>query len=599
MGLEVDCELEFSLDLPEPSTWEGRPVLFPRAQQSEDSAHDEEEEPKINSWRLKERMKTMNVALVACLNIRVDPPDVIKPSPCARMECWVDPQMMSPQKALETIGKKLEAQYRRWQPRANYQQGLDPKVDDVKKLCDNLRKEAKDERVLFHYNGHGVPRPTANSEIWVFNKNFTQYIPLSVYDLQTWLGSPSVFVFDCSNAGVLVNQQHRDADLIILAACSAGELLPQNPELPADVFTSCLTTPITMALRWFCSRSSSLLKIDPSLIDHIPGQLNNRKTILGELNWIFTAVTDTIAWSLLPPELFQRLFRQDLLVASIFRNFILAERILRSVNCNPVSVPKLPPSYQHPLWSAWDLAVEVCLSQLPAVLADPPAEYQPSSFFVEQLTAFEVWLEFGGRKETKPPVLTVVLQVLLSQAHRFRALNLLARFLDMGSWAVNHALSVGVFPYVLKLLQSPSKHIREPLIFIWAKILTVDSSCTVDLIRDTDYTYFLQCLTSPDLPPNQRALSVVILSVIVSELPEAKDKCLQGDIIIGLKGHVDSSCPHIRKWVCLCSGQLWSSYERAKSLALDQQLPQVIVTLLQDPVAEVRAAALYALGTYM
>eukprot|EP00960_Hanusia_phi_P064320 765762-Hanusia_phi.AAC.8 len=34
-------------------------------------------------------------------------------------------------------------------------------------------------------------------------------------------------------------------------------------------------------------------------------------------------------------------------------------------------------------------------------------------------------------------------------------------------------------------------------------------------------------------------------------------------------------------------------------MALDQQLPQVIVSLLQDAVAEVRAAALYALGTYM
>lgn len=40
------------------------------------------------------------------------------------------------------------------------------------------------ERVLFHYNGHGVPRPTANGEVWVFNKSYTQYIPLSVYDLQ-------------------------------------------------------------------------------------------------------------------------------------------------------------------------------------------------------------------------------------------------------------------------------------------------------------------------------------------------------------------------------------------------------------------------------
>ena len=49
-------------------------------------------------------------------------------------------------------------------------------------------------------------------------------------------------------------------------------------------------------------------------------------------------------------ELFQRLFRQDLLVASLFRNFLLAERIMRSYNCTPVSSPKLPPTYQHPMW---------------------------------------------------------------------------------------------------------------------------------------------------------------------------------------------------------------------------------------------------------
>ena len=53
-----------------------------------------------------------------------------------------------------------------------------------------------------------------------------------------------------------------------------------------------------------------------------------------------------------------------------------------------------------------------------------------------------------------------MLQVLLSQAHRVRALCLLARFLDMGSWAVNHALSVGIFPYVLKLLQSPARDLK-------------------------------------------------------------------------------------------------------------------------------------------
>lgn len=66
-----------------------------------------------------------------------------------------------------------------------------------------------------------------------------------------------------------------------------------------------------MALRWFCSRS--LLRAEgltKELIDRIPGKQTDRKTPLGELNWIFTAITDTIAWNMLPRSLFQRLFRQ-------------------------------------------------------------------------------------------------------------------------------------------------------------------------------------------------------------------------------------------------------------------------------------------------
>uniref|UniRef100_A0A673ZV90 Regulatory associated protein of MTOR complex 1 n=1 Tax=Salmo trutta TaxID=8032 RepID=A0A673ZV90_SALTR len=238
------------------------------------------------SWRMKDRMKTVSVALVLCLNVGVDPPDVVKTSPCARLECWIDPLSMSPQKALETIGANLQKQYENWQPRARYKQSLDPTVDEVKKLCTSLRRNAKEERVLFHYNGHGVPRPTVNGEIWVFNKNYTQYIPLSVYDLQTWMGSPSIFVYDCSNAGIIVksfkqfalqreqelevaaiNPNHPLAQMplppsmkncIQLAACEASELLPMNPDLPADLFTSCLTTPIKIALQ-----NSFDIKLDP------------------------------------------------------------------------------------------------------------------------------------------------------------------------------------------------------------------------------------------------------------------------------------------------------------------------------------------------
>jgi hypothetical protein len=54
-----------------------------------------------------------------------------------------DPLSAGPQKTLEAIGLNLQKQYERWQPRARYKQSLDPTVDEVKKLCSSLRRNAK------------------------------------------------------------------------------------------------------------------------------------------------------------------------------------------------------------------------------------------------------------------------------------------------------------------------------------------------------------------------------------------------------------------------------------------------------------------------
>ena len=214
-------------------------------------------------------------------------------------------------------------------------------------------------------------------------------------------------------------------------------------------------------------------------------------------------------------------------MASLFRNFLLAERVMRSYGCTPTCFPPLPPTFQHPLWRSWDLAVENCLAQLPdllglnleeqrdAILNPPPGAagpppppktraevaaaeaaavaifgaeadldayaaklaalkeeraarakaaaegdaaalaaqalaaredgeeralvararepptylYAHSSFFADQLTAFELWLQFGAADGKPPEQLPVVLQVLLSQMHRYRALVRLGQFL--------------------------------------------------------------------------------------------------------------------------------------------------------------------------
>ncbi|KAK2180495.1 hypothetical protein NP493_440g01008 [Ridgeia piscesae] len=577
------------------------------------------------TWRMKERMKTVSVALVLCLNVGVDPPDVVKISPCARLECWIDPLSMSPQKALEAIGSSLQRQYERWQPRARYKQSLDPTMEEVKKLCISLRRNAKEERVLFHYNGHGVPRPTVNGEIWVFNKSYTQYIPLSVYDLQTWMGSPSIYVYDCSNAGIIIQsfkqfsvQREQEMALtmssnksdmsasgsstkncIQLAACSTNELLPMNPELPADLFTACLTTPIKTALRWFVLQNTGKLvpNVTLDLIDKIPGQLNDRRTMLGELNWIFTAITDTIAWNTLPRELFQKLFRQDLLVASLFRNFLLAERIMRSYNCTPVSSPKFPHTYQHPMWQAWDLALDLCLSQLPQ-MADGRS-FQHSPFFAEQLTAFQVWLNYGSEKRSPPEQLPIVLQVLLSQVHRLRALDLLGHFLDLGAWAVSLALSVGIFPYVLKLLQSSARELRPLLVFIWAKILAVDNSCQADLVKDSCHRYFISVLTDSYMPPDHRTMAAFVLAMIVNNYRTGQEAALQANLIAICLEQLKDEHHLLRQWLALCLGKVWTSFDAARWCGVRDSAHEKLYKLLKDPIPEVRAAAVFALGTFI
>ena len=167
------------------------------------------------TWRLRERMKTVSVALVLCLNIGTDPPDVVKvrllptrlgrrdsaalrppptdlgpnlaiepdipanapthahtpahthaharilhpkspqhqTTPCARKECWINPFSQSRNKSLEAIGNALQQQYNNLQNRAVYRQLLDPTVDELRKLTQSLRRRARSDRLLFHYNG--------------------------------------------------------------------------------------------------------------------------------------------------------------------------------------------------------------------------------------------------------------------------------------------------------------------------------------------------------------------------------------------------------------------------------------------------------------
>jgi regulator-associated protein of mTOR len=567
-------------------------------------------------WRVKEKMKTHSIALLICLNIGVDPPDIIKPHPCAKTECGVDPNVGTRESAMQAIAQNLKNQYEVWQSRGRYKILLSPKAEDVRKLLCALRKSAKDERVMIHYNGHGVPKPTNRGEIWVFNKEYSQYIPLSIRDIHSWIGSPSVYVFDCSAAGNIVDAFIRMStdftlsppyEFMFFGACKANQILPMHPDLPADLFTCCLTAPIEIAIKWFILQNNALLaKFPQNVIDNIPGKISDRRTPLGEMNWIFTSITDTIAWNLLPNNLFKKLFRQDQMVAALFRNFLLADRIMRSYGCIPISYPELPPSCQHHLWDSWDLALDMCLSQIASSFEKGSDVYVYGTFFNEHLTAFEVWLERASENRNPPEQLPIVLQVVLSSTHRLRALILLGRFVDLGPWAVNHCLAVGIFPYILKLLQSSSAEIKMILVFIWTRILAVDKECQQDLLKDDGFLYFINILSGSAQvdnaisdPLNKSELfcmCVFALSVFCDNYPEGQASCMKYNLIDICISHLEDPFDKTRLWTCICLGQIWKFYPKAKKYACSKMYHHKLYLLLSDHNHEVRASALYALG---
>lgn len=55
----------------------------------------------------------------------------------------------------------------------------------------------------------------------------------------------------------------------------------------------------------------------------------------------------------------------------------------------------------------------------------------------------------------------------------------------------------------------------------------------------------------------------------------------------------------LRQWLAICLGQLWQNFAKARWSGVRDLAHEKLYPLLQDPVPEVRAAAVFALGTYI
>jgi hypothetical protein len=600
-------------------------------------------------WRSRDRIKTNAAVLALCLHLGIDPPDIVRPQPGAEQLSGVPlpPSTKSSAEhkaAAEAVLRQLQAHFEYWQPRCHYRPLLDPPVDDLKRACLSARKAARDERVLFYYHGWGVPRPTRNGELWFFNANYTQYLPVNVADLDSWLGpGPLVVVLECAEAGQILHLWAKlrpsiGSSLHGFAAVDGGPT-PSVPRLPGDLFTSSLTNPLVVALKH-------------AKVSDLPGKLSDRSTLLGQLHWVFTALTDTLGWqlftssprnpsgstSLAPTRrgvvLFKQLYRQDVLLATLFRNYLLAQLVMRCYGSRSVSIPDVP-WRENELRAQWNCLVDrYGQLALQGITAVPDGE---DDFFGDHLEAFErhtLLLRpvghchddcrggggYGGKMAHDChyyyyPCLPIILQMLLSQHHRVRALEALVNFVDLDFEAtaicrddgnaeegegeevesnnVRQIMDVGIYPYLLKLLHSPDLDARDVLAMLWLRILLYDPSTADDLRGQSPVSSAPLSSNQASLPPH----SPPPWSFFVPRMPEDErdaDVLLACLYLIGCRLGITAFGPGLEEdllgakvaspvFCSLLLGKLVEGQSSIKSLSQSSDLTLMVKMHLDTP----------------
>lgn len=650
------------------------------------------------NWRDKKSGKISSFILALCLNL--DGQSSSSYSKSVRLESWIDPLSEDERVVTRKIGLGLKEQYfkillkeenfpsqtqknkrirkrglSRKDLKSKVKICLDPSNTKLLQVCAELSKKKKEnDKILFHYNGHSVPNPSENGEIWMFDENFTLYVPVSMYTIHRALRTKAVYVFDCAKCGNIMkymeniiqteNDRYRvlqklkkrvrmsngnskvpnailseeqsdeesDEDInepigvgdIIMFGCCDDEQIPEINGYPKDLFTSCLTTPLRIALKFWQKNNSLIEDVPDSFIDLLfedqkrkkqsrPNSKNDINSKTAELRIVLDSVLDMIAWDLFSNklELFRTLFRKDELLASLMKNFLIAERIFNHYGYSPVSSPAIPKgSYHHRLWKVWDHHLDLFFSQFINTKSSGRF-FQSFNFFDTQLQAFDISLKSVGTPENELPIIHRIMDnssaglLYITEDQKLKTMKLLSAYLDKGFFAIKKALYSGFLPLILKistdLMNSRNIELENTTIEIINKIVLFDISCVSELVEYQTYIPLIHFFQLPDISTSSKISICFLLASIMHEDKNTKRIILMDMNFIQicsqqLKKNDGDLHSVLRIWICIALREAYYGFIETKQFCHDLGVHNILCDLLTDDFQEVRAAVAYSLA---
>jgi hypothetical protein len=352
---------------------------------------------------------------------------------------------------------------------------------------------------------------------------YRRYIPILLFDLLTWAGASTCYVWDCQHAGRFIKAALTEAEeidnqlqvaaeknpsvaslhpaiysqqQIHFAACGAHQIIPRVPGMPDDLFTCCLVTPLRIALLYhnlqtfplnatysgkYNQRSAGYMS---ALFENMSQGLKNR--LWSELQ----AILHTIAWQSLGGKEYHMLFGQSGdVILNLAGGFLLSQRVMGSYKANPESIPPIPSSTAHPLWIHWDLILDNLFEQLPAYFDEDTDDWEKNlklvSFMDDQLTSMldidEPYrpsrpssFESANIGHLVPNLarLPIVCKAALTPASRVQACTVLEKCLrNLDLDGLHHAIQGGALDVASQLLSCGDDSIIPQLISIWASLV--------------------------------------------------------------------------------------------------------------------------------
>jgi regulator-associated protein of mTOR len=419
---------------------------------------------------------------------------------------------------------------------------------------------------------------------------------------------------------------------IHFAACGPEETLPKVPGFPDDLFTSCLQTPLRVALlfhnfqtfpimatrhdRAFSQRAAPYME---ALYYSMSKQLKER--LWKEMQ----ALLSTIAWHVLDAERYQFLFGHNGdLISNLACGSLLAQRVMSTYHATPESIPHIPWSTAHSLWTTWDLMLDSFFEQLPPYFDEDVADHSWEddlrlvSFIGDQLEG--VFTPDIDAATNSDPIavmgmsrMPIMCSAALFPEHRQVACEALATCLpSLSIRDLAKAVQGGALDVALQLLNSKEDFGLAPqLISIWSSLMRDSTSITllsteartVKRISDLQSVKFFLDHLDKNLNAKRgeedRQIIVqtaAILATVANHVggrsaPYFVARTLQ---LAGLM--LEYSDGLVQQWGSLLIAEITGSLEGAIDDEENKVLKKRLLGLVENESVDTRATALYALS---